>query len=622
MAPRAAGFFSNAALSAVVNDPGQVSGLYAAQRQSFIAALGSAFKNQPESHLKLAFAAVLSHELKPYGSSNVTALSSLLAGSALDNDGYALLAWQLFQKLMPAGNPDVVMVGWNGGAVGNHAQLLINTPGSKSLLVDPTIGHLAMISGVNGLLAGEAVGVEYQRSLYSNFDPNLDVLRDKVITALDDGLYRTSDLLYWYEKPTDAARFDAIPFWATPQGEVVRGGGQASSALGGMEAFDTINGGAGRDILVGDGIFVSRGTWMTATPGGNGWHVGDFNGDGKDDIFRIVPGQSGAEVFRSIGSDFRGGDSWTGAGSGSEGWYIGDFNGDGKDDIFRVLVGKSGADMFLSSGSSFQSTGSWTGAGSGSDGWHVGDFNGDGKDDIFRVMPGKSGAEVFLSTGSGFSSAGSWTGAGYGSDGWYVGDFNGDGKDDVFRVMAGKSGAEMFLSTGAGFQYAGSWSSAYHGGTDWVVLDINGDGRDDLIGNAWNVGAGSVVLASTGSSFRVTRDWTPVSDDAPWVFGDFTGDARADALRVTAGTQVFESVGLGQRDSDVFVLRAGQTDGDIIADFNAGDEIWFEGFGPSGSLAVSYLRDAWTISNPAAGTSETFRILGLSADQVGGMFFV
>ena len=92
--------------------------------------------------------------------------------------------------------------------------------------------------------------------------------------------------------------------------------------------------------------------------------------------------------------------SWTGAGYGSapEGWYVGDFNGDGMDDIFRYLPGTSGADMLLSTGAGFTRVGSWTGAGYGQapNGWYVGNFDGDCRADIFRYLPGTSGADMFL----------------------------------------------------------------------------------------------------------------------------------------------------------------------------------------------------------------------------------
>jgi len=90
-------------------------------------------------------------------------------------------------------------------------------------------------------------------------------------------------------------------------------------------------------------------------------------------------------MFLSTGSSFVHDGSWTGGSRGDYGWHIGDFNGDGKDDIFRYLSSTSGADMFLSTGSSFVHDGSWTGPGNGYSGWQIGDFTGDGSWDILRT---------------------------------------------------------------------------------------------------------------------------------------------------------------------------------------------------------------------------------------------
>jgi hypothetical protein len=287
--------------------------------------------------------------------------------------------------------------------------------------------------------------------------------------------------------------------------------------------------------------FDAAGIW---TPAGNGsdktWHVGDFNGDGKDDIFRYLGGE---DVFLSNGTSFSHSGIWSPAGNGSDNqWHVGDFNGDGKDDIFRYLGGTAGADMFLSNGASFVHNGNWSPADPGSDGtWHVGDFNGDGKADIFRYL---SGEDVFLSNGSSFGNHSIWSPAGNGSDGkWYVGDFNGDGKDDIFRHIEG-SGVQMFLSTGTSFVNSGVWTPAGMGsdGT-WHVGDFNGDGKADIF--RYLAGqSGADVFLSNGSGFVHDTSWTGtgIGSDNQWYVGDFNGHGADDIFRqVSAGIDMLLS---------------------------------------------------------------------------------
>jgi hypothetical protein len=285
----------------------------------------------------------------------------------------------------------------------------------------------------------------------------------------------------------------------------------------------------------GSKYFKNSGSWTGAGHGTDGWYAGDFNGDRKDDIFRYVPGVSGAEVFLSDGVKFSNAGSWTGAGHGTDGWYVGDFNGDGKDDIFRYISGVSGAQVFLSDGTKFVYSGSWTGAGHGTDGWYLGDFNGDGKEDIFRYVPGVSGAQVFLSDGTKFVFSGSWTGAGHGTDGWYVGDFNGDGKDDIFRYVSGISGAEVFLSDGTKFVNVGSWTGAGHGTDGWYVGDFNGDNRDDIFRYVSGV-SGAQVFLSDGTKFNSSGSWTGAGHGTDgWYVGNFDGIDGKDIFRYRAG---------------------------------------------------------------------------------------
>src|SRR5947208_89698 len=94
---------------------------------------------------------------------------------------------------------------------------------------------------------------------------------------------------------------------------------------------------------------------------------------------------SGADVFLSIGSGFQHAGSWTTAGLTDGPWYVGDFDGDGKDDIFRHANTFGGSQMFLSSTTAFLGPSAWTLAVNRGRHWAIGDFNGDHKTDILRV---------------------------------------------------------------------------------------------------------------------------------------------------------------------------------------------------------------------------------------------
>jgi hypothetical protein len=349
-----------------------------------------------------------------------------------------------------------------------------------------------------------------------------------------------------FSGPRSHYRFTVNPDHSLQVADLRPGSSDGVDSLSGIEHLQFSDATYGVDTLLSTG-FHPAGSWTGAglAVEGDRWYTGDFNGDGKDDVFRYAPGLSGADMFLSNGSGFASVGGWTGAGLAVAGdrWYTGDFNGDGKDDVFRYAPGISGADMFLSNGSGFQPVGGWTGAGLAVEGdrWYVGDFNGDGKDDIFRYAPGLSGADMFLSNGSGFASVGSWTSAGVAVAGerWYVGDFNGDGKDDIFRYSPGFSGADMFLSNGSGFVNVGSWTAAgvAVAGDRWYVGDYNGDGRDDIM--RYNPGfSGAEVFLSNGTGFAAGQSWTSaglavVGDH--WYTGDFNGDGAADIFRYAPG---------------------------------------------------------------------------------------
>ncbi|MBX3437759.1 MAG: VCBS repeat-containing protein [Planctomycetaceae bacterium] len=335
--------------------------------------------------------------------------------------------------------------------------------------------------------------------------------------------------------------------------------------------FDTSNAPTpvGTDSIVGrlsDGrvwIAVSNGTsftnqvWTT-WPAGINWQnmqVGDFTGDGKDDI-AARDNEGDWWVWTAGASNFTAAE-WGGRWSTAVTWndvQTGDFNGDGRMDI--VGRAQSGAWYLAeSTGSTFniRSIGGWSTNVTWTD-VNTGDFNGDGKTDI--VGRASTGSWVILQSSPSASSfanvsAGAWSTAVT----WHdvrVGDFDNDGRDDVIGRASNGSWYVAF-STGSGFvnKLAGAWSTAvtWH---DARIGDFNGDGRMDIAARSSNgtwyvlqptggTGTGTTFTTYYAGAWSTTVTWLNV------VAGDFDGDGKTDiAGRASNGAwYVSRSTGSG-----------------------------------------------------------------------------
>jgi len=231
--------------------------------------------------------------------------------------------------------------------------------------------------------------------------------------------------------------------------------------------------------------------------------VGDFNGDGRSDIATFVRSSQGGEAQ---------GDVYVGLSSGSafvssrwHAWFcvgnevpvVGDFNGDGRDDVATCTRGTT-ADVYvaLSTGASFSGTAVK---------WHdnfcpgeaiplAGDFNGDGRDDLaaflrHSLVGQEADVRVTLSLAS---APGTFTG----NELWHdtfcyhdeipaVGDLNADGRDDILTLAANGSDSAVFvaLSNGAGaFVHTKLWHASLNTLSGSVALhtgrfnaDLNAD---------------------------------------------------------------------------------------------------------------------------------------------------
>lgn len=206
---------------------------------------------------------------------------------------------------------------------------------------------------------------------------------------------------------------------------------------------------------------------------------------------------------------------------------VGDFNGDGRDDIFwRDIGGRTALSLGTSSGGFVDSTQhgnlaiprDWFVGGAG-------DFNGDGLDDLLWRHGPSGQMTQWLGTASGtfinnqaaFSPIISWD--------WSTvatGDFNGDGRDDVlWRHDSGLVTNWLGSETG-GFTNNHA-NSAIIGPTPYYYLvvtgDFNGDGRDDVL---WRQDDTVRSWSGTDDGSFVVNSPVPVPQ-ASWVQPDWVG---------------------------------------------------------------------------------------------------
>ena len=282
--------------------------------------------------------------------------------------------------------------------------------------------------------------------------------------------------------------------------------------------FGDFNGDGALDVIgfgdavvavgISNGLVFETSVWHKDKVYNTGWRidkhprlVGDFDGDGKDDI--VAFGDNNVNVMLSEGDTFSDAD-WHGGLVYNDGWrvnkhprMVGDFDGDGKDDI--IAFGNDAVAVGISSGSSFNSA-TWHYDKTYSKGWRVqkhprlvGDFDGDGKDDI--VAFGDNNVSVMISTGTGFTDSDWYNGMTYAVGSWRVdmhprkvGDFNGDGVDDI--IGFGSHTVQVGISTKSSFSvttwddnmvYNHGWRIGIH---PRMVTDVNQDGASDIIGLA------------------------------------------------------------------------------------------------------------------------------------------
>jgi len=269
----------------------------------------------------------------------------------------------------------------------------------------------------------------------------------------------------------------------------------------------------------GDGTFTQLyGDCMLAVNSPSFMAAGDFNGDGKLDLYvGSGYGQPQFMIYLGYGDGtFQSTQVVTAPGNDAATPAVGDFNGDGFLDLALGDGAERSINVFLGNGDgTFQPPVSYP-AGYGGVSVAAADMNGDGKLDLVTYSP--DGAAVLLGNGDGtFTLAGNilFEVGGDAHNDVKVGDFNGDGVPDV-AVFNPPLTVLLFLGNGDGtlqnpLYFAGLFQVA--GGLGFGMGDFNGDGRFDLVANDGTLFLQTSIAASP--TFVIFGDQELGSTSAP-----------------------------------------------------------------------------------------------------------
>lgn len=269
--------------------------------------------------------------------------------------------------------------------------------------------------------------------------------------------------------------------------------------------------------------------------------VGDFNGDTKSDLMDFSI-QNKATIFVSISdsSAFKSRRIWlTDFTLNGATPLVGDFNGDGKDDLIKLpLISNKLAILAISTGSAFKITKQWTFLKPESQGnYFTGDFNGDKKSDLGFLASNSNNFYVAISTREGFNSFKIWA-KNLATDirTINIGDFNGDQKDDIALATTNiPNRLYVSLSNGSKLKILSTWTTTFaSNSTNFKTNDFNADGFDDILytkDNSKNL----YVMLSNKSIFDAAQNAGTVDSLVQDRFytGNFNTDNAADILTIS-----------------------------------------------------------------------------------------
>ena len=305
------------------------------------------------------------------------------------------------------------------------------------------------------------------------------------------------------------------------------------------------------------GQYVTQGSVLEHTNGTCRVNRGDFNGDGKTDIFRSCNDSNYNAVWYGTVSGFSGGGyAITGSAlqnsAGTCRPHVGDFDGNGTSDLLRTCDDPSynaiwyGSTAGGFSGGGYILTGSVLEKSNKTCRLHIGDFNGIDGDDLLRTCDDPNYNVVLYGTSGGFVSGGYiLTGSVLqnSSNGCrlHLGDYNADGKTDLLRscndpnynaLLHGASSS--FVS--AGYVLTGSILEYSNDVCRLHVANYDGASGSDLLRTCDNPAYNALIHGTpggfVGAGYVFTGSQLHNSSKTCLIHvGDYDGDGKSDLLR-------------------------------------------------------------------------------------------
>jgi len=307
---------------------------------------------------------------------------------------------------------------------------------------------------------------------------------------------------------------------------------------GNVDLVSAHGGSVAVNMGIGEGLFVETATLFPTGFDMRGVAVGDFNGDGRQDVVAVdhnprappFPARYEAVVLLGAGDGTFSAPTGFVVGAGPVHVVVADFNSDGRDDLAVANELSNDVSILLGNGD-----GSFAGAASLPVGTaprfiSVGDIDSDGRIDLAVADFGSQSVSILYGRGDGtFQTAVSI------STGPYpafvtIGDYNADGVQDL--AVSHSDSVSVQFGEGAGTFGAPVRIALFDGPSPILAEDINQDGRTDLV-VAYQSTSTVAVFLNNGAGLESPQLFA-VPSPLALIAEDVTRDGSPDLLVFTA----------------------------------------------------------------------------------------